>query len=252
MKFKVFFRLSVFFAFLIFLLAGASQAWAGSGATTTTLAISSGGGSVTTVASGTVVTLTATVIAGSTSVKTGQVSFCDASATYCTDIHILGTAQLTNAGTAIFKLRPGIGSHSYKAVFLGTNTDSGSASGASALGVTGQYPTATIIAATGNPGDYTLTATVASTDHTSGAVAPTGTVSFLDTSFGNAVVGTAPLGSGTTGVSFLGSQTPGIGDGPSSVATGDFNGDGIPDLAVANQAGSSVTILFGNGNGTFT
>jgi len=252
MKFKVFFRLSVFFAFLIFLLAGASQAWAGSGATTTTLAISSGGGSVTTVASGTVVTLTATVIAGSTSVKTGQVSFCDASATYCTDIHILGTAQLTNAGTAIFKLRPGIGSHSYKAVFLGTNTDSGSASGASALGVTGKYPTATIIAATGNPGDYTLTATVASTDHTSGAVAPTGTVSFLDTSFGNAVVGTAPLGSGTTGVSFLGSQTPGIGDGPSSVATGDFNGDGIPDLAVANQAGSSVTILFGNGNGTFT
>jgi len=165
MKFKVFFRLSVFFAFLIFLLAGASQAWAGSGATTTTLAISSGGGSVTTVASGTVVTLTATVIAGSTSVKTGQVSFCDASATYCTDIHILGTAQLTNAGTAIFKLRPGIGSHSYKAVFLGTNTDSGSASGASALGVTGKYPTATIIAATGNPGDYTLTATVASTDH---------------------------------------------------------------------------------------
>jgi len=34
------------------------------------------------------------------------------------------------------------------------------------------------------------------------------------------------------------------------IATGDFNGDGIPDLAVAN-ASSGLTILLGNGDGTF-
>jgi hypothetical protein len=35
-------------------------------------------------------------------------------------------------------------------------------------------------------------------------------------------------------------------------AFGDFNGDGIPDLAVANAGSSNVTILLGNGDGTFT
>jgi hypothetical protein len=32
---------------------------------------------------------------------------------------------------------------------------------------------------------------------------------------------------------------------------GDFNGDGKPDLAVANVNSSSVSILLGNGDGTF-
>jgi hypothetical protein len=35
-------------------------------------------------------------------------------------------------------------------------------------------------------------------------------------------------------------------------AVGDFNGDGIPDLAVANTTADIVTILLGNGDGTFT
>lgn len=45
--------------------------------------------------------------------------------------------------------------------------------------------------------------------------------------------------------------------GANSVAAGDFNGDGIPDLAVANYCAdsnctsSSVSILLGNGDGTF-
>jgi hypothetical protein len=43
---------------------------------------------------------------------------------------------------------------------------------------------------------------------------------------------------------------------PVDVAVGDFNGDGIPDLAVANSGntlgqGMGVSILLGNGNGTF-
>jgi hypothetical protein len=38
---------------------------------------------------------------------------------------------------------------------------------------------------------------------------------------------------------------------PWSVVTADFNGDGIPDLAVANFTDSTVTIMLGNGDGTF-
>jgi hypothetical protein len=62
-----------------------------------------------------VVTLTATVQAGATTLNLGQVNFCDATAASCTDIHLVGTVQLTSAGTAVLRFRPGPGSHSYKA-----------------------------------------------------------------------------------------------------------------------------------------
>jgi hypothetical protein len=41
------------------------------------------------------------------------------------------------------------------------------------------------------------------------------------------------------------------GTGPVSVAVGDFNGDGKPDLAVANHTSNDVSVLLGNGDGTF-
>lgn len=43
----------------------------------------------------------------------------------------------------------------------------------------------------------------------------------------------------------------GAGSGPFSVATGDFNGDGKLDLAVANFASNNVSVLLGKGDGTF-
>jgi hypothetical protein len=50
----------------------------------------------------------------------------------------------------------------------------------------------------------------------------------------------------------------GVGAGPSSVAIGDLNGDGNPDLATANSytglysgEGEDVSVLLGNGDGTF-
>jgi FG-GAP-like repeat len=40
-------------------------------------------------------------------------------------------------------------------------------------------------------------------------------------------------------------------NGSQAFAMGDFNGDGLPDLAVANTGGASVSILLGMGDGTF-
>jgi hypothetical protein len=39
--------------------------------------------------------------------------------------------------------------------------------------------------------------------------------------------------------------------GPVATVVGDFNHDGIPDLVVANQSSSDVSVLLGNGDGTF-
>ncbi len=46
-------------------------------------------------------------------------------------------------------------------------------------------------------------------------------------------------------------QTFAAGNDPQSVAVGDVNGDGIPDIAVADLTSNTVSVLLGNGNGTF-
>jgi hypothetical protein len=42
-----------------------------------------------------------------------------------------------------------------------------------------------------------------------------------------------------------------VGDAPLAVATGDFNGDSIQDMAVTNTASDTVSVLLGKGDGTF-
>ena len=193
------------------------------------------------------VTLTAAVSAASTPLTTGQVRFCDATATYCDALHLAGSAQLTSAGTAVLQFIPGMGSHSYKAVFAGTQGDSGSSSAVSNLTVTASQVSTTAITQSGNPGDYTLTATVTG----QGPVAPGGTVSFLDTSNANSVLGTAALGNGVTTVNWQNPQSPATGTQPVSIALGDFDGNGILDMAVANAGSNTLTILLGKGDGLF-
>src|SRR2546422_4660445 len=51
--------------------------------------------------------------------------------------------------------------------------------------------------------------------------------------------------------SFAAARTFNAGDSPQSVAVGDFNGDGKLDLAVANWGGETVSVLLGDGGGTF-
>lgn len=41
------------------------------------------------------------------------------------------------------------------------------------------------------------------------------------------------------------------GDWPSDVAVADFNNDGFPDLVTGNHSGYSISVLLGNGDGTF-
>ena len=82
-----------------------------------------------------------------------------------------------------------------------------------------------------------------------GNTLPTGMVSFVDASNGNAVLGTAALtseiGAGFAGSSLLSVASQNIGN---TVLNADFNGDGIPDLVIL---GSGVSVLLGNGDGTF-
>ena len=51
---------------------------------------------------------------------------------------------------------------------------------------------------------------------------------------------------------FSGSTNLSVGASPTSVAIGDFNGDGKQDLAAANNGGTTVSIRLGDGNGGFT
>jgi hypothetical protein len=52
-------------------------------------------------------------------------------------------------------------------------------------------------------------------------------------------------------ISFNARRDVAAGSGPISVAVADLNGDGISDLAVANQASNNVSVILGNGDGTF-
>jgi hypothetical protein len=217
--------------------------------TATTLVVTSSGGTVTQVSSGTEVTLTANVTSGSTPINPGMVKFCDATAIYCTDSHLLGTAQLKSDGTATLHFVPGIGAHSYKAVFAGTSAFTSSSSSSSTLTVNGSHPSTTSIAMSGSMGSYGLTATVSGMG---GPSAPGGSVSFLDSSNSNSILGTANLVADSPLLNWQNSQNPAAGADPQGIAVGDFNGDGIPDLAIAIRNDGTVTILLGNGDGTFT
>ena len=46
-------------------------------------------------------------------------------------------------------------------------------------------------------------------------------------------------------------STYAVGTGPIALVAGDFNGDGRTDLAVANDGSNDVSVLLGNGDGTF-
>jgi hypothetical protein len=213
--------------------------------TTTALTLSSSQ-----VASPAEVTLTALVTGGGTPLQ-GTVTFCNASAALCEDAAILGKAQLV-AGTAILRIIPAIGSHTYKAVFSATASSAASSSPSQTLTVTGLYPTTTTLAATGTPSGYDVTATVVGSASQPPVLA--GSVTFQDTTNNNLLLGIVPLGTPTFAQSYA--AAPGspvqTGNSPAVAGVGDFNEDGKPDLAVVNAGDDTVSVLLGNGDGTFS
>jgi Flp pilus assembly secretin CpaC len=73
----------------------------------------------------------------------------------------------------------------------------------------------------------------------------------LSSDLGSTSSALASLASGLASGLTLPSTNYDTGKGPVSVAIADFNGDGKPDLAVANQTDGTISILEGNGDGTF-
>jgi hypothetical protein len=49
---------------------------------------------------------------------------------------------------------------------------------------------------------------------------------------------------------FLAPLSVNAGSRPDTVVAGDFNGDGISDLAVANAGSNNLSVLLGNGDGS--
>jgi hypothetical protein len=98
-------------------------------------------------------------------------------------------------------------------------------------------------------GPYTLGSQpigIAAADFNGDGIPDVAVVSLLDNSL------TVLLGEGNGSFSPASGSPLAAGSYPGAVAVGDFNGDGIADLAIANEESGQVTVLLGNGTGGFT
>jgi hypothetical protein len=242
------------FAFIAIICAFSSVAHGQPTSTSATTLTIAPGNSVT---AGTPVTLTATVEGdggkGPAIMTQGTVLFCDANAATCQGSALLAAIQVTNpAGTATAHLTLGVGIYSIKAVFQGlAGFVPPSSSLPQTVTVTGNasYSSFPVIAETGTAGNYSLIGGVAAF----GRTPPNGTISFLDTTNGNAVLGTPTLDLATLGFNFLGSTQPPTQTGPQPGTTvlADVNNDGRLDLILALNEFNTISVQLGLGNGTF-
>jgi Bacterial Ig-like domain (group 3)/FG-GAP-like repeat len=225
-------------------------AYAGKGeATTTALTLSASS-----VLTGQPVLLTATVTGSGAPITKGKVTFCDATAALCDGAAVLATAQVTSASTASAGFYVGAGTYSIVAEFSGYRGVGGSTSAAQTLTVVSDpdnpYPSSSKISASGTVGNYILVGSVT----TFGKPPLNATVSFIDTTNNDVVAGAAPLDPASLTRGFKPSPSSPIKGEPSVawVLSGDFDEDGIPDIAILNgNAKGTVGIALGDGQGGF-
>jgi len=208
--------------------------------------------SPTSITIGAIATLTATVTTGTQPVVVGSVTFLDGP-------RILGTVQVvrkTSGGFALgtATLRTGAfraGTHSITARY---NANAGlpmMTSTASSLVVTftgSAATTSSTLSSAGSPGAYSLTAD----GLTMGSIVPTGSLSVVDQTLGNTVISQQSL---TPAIFTPSLRVSGLISGAASpIVTGDFNGDGFPDVAAISytpQTGpGNLYVALGKGDGT--
>ncbi len=188
---------------------------------------------------GQVVTLSATVTSNGEPVLVGTVSFLSGK-------QVLATVQVVQAsGTATLKTRFAPGMFQLTAQYNLNNVFQASQSGPQQLTVTGTEPTITTLTDQPDGNNYDFTATVFGF----GFPAATGTASFTDLTTQLSLGNVGLVGPGTS--SFQSQQMYATGTNPIGIAIGDFNGDGISDLAVTNHGANTVSVLLGKGDGTF-
>jgi hypothetical protein len=199
------------------------------------------------VALGVPTSLVATVTdASHNPVLLGAVTFYDGS-------RVLGTVQIVSGaggsfaqGTANFKTASfAPGANSITAVFAGTKIYSASTSPATTVTVTGKTATSIVLSDSLVAGEDSLTAVL----QAFGVPEPTGSIDFLD-AITDATLETAPLDGAAWKSKFVISSMPEVGGEPGGVVAGDFNGDGLLDLATGNNEGG-ISVLIGKGDGTF-
>jgi len=190
--------------------------------------------------SASVVKFTATV-SSSLGTPYGEVRFKDGAV-------LIGTATLDKSGAAILRtnsLTPG--THSITAIYAGSYSHAGSSSNA-VQQVIGKGATGTLLEMTAqNPWEF-ATALLS----TAGG-APTGGMNLNDGSF--SLAGTS-LGSPERGFSSGGFNLGSCGDAnqntcPEAIVAADLNGDGQPDVVVADAVNNVVSVALRNPDGTF-
>jgi hypothetical protein len=192
------------------------------------------------------ITLTATVEAKGQPISPGIVTFCDAAVPFCEDTAVLGTAAVTSNGTASMKKIFGSGSHSVFALFRETRANAGSRSEIRYIDVYGKSKTTTTLSKSSSSDGLSLQATVTG----SGTTPLQNVVSLIEEVSRNTQI-VAPLRHSTLSAKFAPpSFYPAAPIDPSfeisdssdrGVVMGDFDGDGLPDLAVASNANAQDT-----------
>ncbi len=208
------------------------------------------------------VTLSAAVTLNGAPASVGIVTFMDG-AKILGKIPVVGLLPATGStpGAAKLVTMLPLGTHSITASYGGVAGEIPAATSAStSIAVTGSQITTTFLSAsndTGTPANYDVTATLVAGGYT----APTGTVTLQQPNL-NATLKSSALNPTAAQYELAPETELPIGGNVAATTTGDFNGDGIVDIAVTREtpvpalpndpySGMQLVIYLGKGDGTF-